>query len=342
MVTALVYSERYLEHSPSIGHPERPERLISIVRGLRKNGLWGPPKTEIIEPQAATPDDILLAHSREYLESVKEHSVTQTPIDGDTPVRRNTFEIALLAAGGAITAGRAVMEGRARNSFALVRPPGHHAFRSRGGGFCYFNNMAVMVKRMQRDYGIRRVAILDYDAHHGNGTQDIFYGDSSVLYISLHQHPLTLYPGSGFVSETGSGEGEGYTINAPMKPGSGDADYASVLTRVLLPVVEQFKPELVAVSAGFDSHREDPLTALDLSSEAYGWMTNLIVDTAEKTCGGKVVVVLEGGYDLDAISESARNVVLALTGRRFRVPEPENSPAVVEELKQVLGRWWRL
>ncbi|MEM2878357.1 MAG: histone deacetylase [Candidatus Hadarchaeales archaeon] len=339
MATALVYSEKYLEHSPSTGHPERPERLISIVGGLRDAGLWGPPKTRIIDPPPATLDDVLLVHTKEYVENVRKHCMSGTPLDGDTPVGKNTFELALFAAGGAISAGRAVIDGTAKNSFALVRPPGHHAFRSMGGGFCYFNNIAVMIKRMQRA-GVRKIAVVDYDAHHGNGTQDIFYGDPSVLYFSLHQHPSTLYPGSGFTSEIGSGEGVGYTINIPMKPGSGDAEYSSAFREIIVPIIDQFQPDMIAVSAGFDSHSDDPLTELDLSSESYGWMTNLIMDVAGKSCGGRVVVVLEGGYNLKAVSESAKNVVLALTGVKFRVPEPSDQLEVVRELKGILARWW--
>lgn len=341
MRTALVYSDRYLEHVPSTGHPERPSRLESIVRGLRRSGLWGPPATRIIEPEKASLKDLLLVHSREYVEEVRELGRAEMPIDGDTPVRKNTFDIALLAAGGTINAGAAVTGGEAENSFALVRPPGHHAFRDRGGGFCYFNNIAIMTRWLQRERGIRRVAIVDYDAHHGNGTQSIFYDDPSVLYISLHQHPFTLYPGSGFASETGAEGGEGYTVNIPMRPGSGDEEYASAFREVIIPIIDQFGPDIVAVSAGFDSHREDPLTRLDLSSEAYGWMTSMLLSAAEKHCRGRTVVVLEGGYDLDALAEGVKNVVLALTGERFLPPETEEEPEVVREVKKIHSKWWR-
>ncbi|MEM2874405.1 MAG: histone deacetylase [Candidatus Hadarchaeales archaeon] len=341
MRTALVYSERYLEHVPSMGHPERPDRLASIVQGLRRNGLWGPPATEIIEPKKAQVEDLLLVHTEEYIEEVRELGLAEMPIDGDTPVRKNTFEIALLAAGGTICAGAAVINGEASNSFALVRPPGHHAFRDRGGGFCYFNNIAIMTRWLQERRGILRVAIVDYDAHHGNGTQSIFYEDPSVLYISLHQHPTTLYPGSGFVSEKGAGEGEGYTVNIPMRPGSGDGEYASAFEEVILPILDQFKPNLIAVSAGFDSHRDDPLTGLGLSSEAYGWITGMLVGEAERHCRGRLVVALEGGYDLDALAESAKNVVLALKGKPFPPPRSEGTPEVVREVKKTHSKWWR-
>jgi len=342
MVTALVYSKRYLEHVPSKGHPERPERLLAIKRGLEKAGLWSPPKTKLIEPKTASLEDLLTVHTKEYIESVRELGRMETWIDGDTPARKNTFEIALLAAGGTITAANAVIRGWAKNSFALVRPPGHHAFTSRGGGFCYFNNVAIMVRCVQRDHGIKRIAIVDYDAHHGNGTQNIFYDDPTVLYISLHQHPSTLYPGSGFPAETGAGRGKGYTVNIAMSPGSGDSEYASAFREIILPVISQFKPDLIAVSAGFDSHRDDPLTYLGLSSESYGWMTGLIREAAERNCKGRMVVTLEGGYNLNAVSEGTKNIVLALCGEKFEAPEPKSPPKIVSELKEIHSKWWKI
>ena len=342
MATALVYSEKYLEHKPSLGHPERPERLKAIVDALKRARLWEAQEVKVIEPKPAKREDIELVHDAEHIELVERLSKSERSLDGDTPVRKNTFELALLAAGGTIDAGRAVLSGEASNAFALVRPPGHHASRARGGGFCYFNNLAVMIERMKREFKLRRIFVLDFDAHHGNGTQDIFYEDPSVLYISVHQDPLTLYPGTGFIDETGSGDGEGYTVNVPMPPGSGDAEYAGAMEEIFVPLTEQFKPELFAVSAGFDAYADDPLTQLRLSTLAYGWLTRFVVEQAERLCKGRVVFALEGGYVLDALAEGMVNVVKTLTSEKPPMSVEPRRPSVVDELKGGLASYWKL
>ena len=242
MSTLLVYSEKYMQHSPGWGHPERPERLKAIVDGLKRANLWTSPGIQIVEPEPAEREDIELVHDPDYVSLVERLSASEMSIDADTPAQKNTFKLALLAAGGAIKAGEMVMAGEAKNAFALVRPPGHHALRNRGGGFCYFNNIAIMIERLKRDFNLKRTFILDFDAHHGNGTQDIFYEDPTVLYMSLHQHPFTLYPGTGLPEETGEGDGEGYNVNVPMQPSSGDAEYAEVMREIFVPLCEKFKP----------------------------------------------------------------------------------------------------
>ena len=342
MPTTLVYSEKYLEHKPSRGHPERPERLKAIVDALRLAKLWGTPSVKVTEPMPAKREDIELVHDAEHIKLVERLSKSERPLDADTPVRKNTFELALLAAGGTIDAGRAVLSGETSNAFALVRPPGHHASRARGGGFCYFNNLAVMIERMKREFKLGRIFVLDFDAHHGNGTQDIFYEDPSVLYLSLHQNPLTLYPGTGFVHELGSGEGEGYTVNVPMPPGSGDAEYVGAMEEIFVPLTQQFKPDLFAVSAGFDAYADDPLTQLQLSTLAYGWLTRFVVEQAERLCKGRVVFVLEGGYVIDALAEGVVNVVKTLTGEKPPTPVEPSRPSVVDELKRGLASYWKL
>lgn len=342
MGTALVYSKKYLEHNPGWGHPERPERLKAIVDALKRARLWGTSGTKVLEPKPAEREDVELVHEASYVDLVERLSKARQPLDVDTPVSSNTYELALLAAGGTIEAGRAVMTGEVSNAFALVRPPGHHAFRTMGGGFCYFNNLAVMIEHLKREFKLRRVFVIDFDAHHGNGTQDIFYEDASVFYMSLHQDPLTLYPGTGFVNEVGSGEGEGYNINVPLPPGSGDAEYAAVMEELFVPLTEAFKPELLAVSAGFDAHINDPLTQLRLSTDAYGWLSHFIVGQAEKLCGGRVVLTLEGGYDLDALSGAAINVVKVLIGNRLSQPTELRRPKVIDELKRRLSKYWSL
>jgi acetoin utilization deacetylase AcuC-like enzyme len=340
LTTAIVYSKKYLEHKLSPGHPECPERLKAIVGALEQTGLWKSPKVDVIEPTLATRADIELAHDAEYVASVEKLGRSELPLDGDTPVHENTFELALLAAGGAIDAGRAVVSGKASNAFALVRPPGHHAGRGYGGGFCYFNNIAVMVERLKREFKLRRIFILDLDAHCGNGTEDIFYNDASVLFMSIHQDPRTLYPGTGHVGELGAGEGEGYTVNVPLQPGSGDAEYVSVMNEIFIPLTQEFKPELIALSVGFDALAEDPLTQLGLTTKAYGWLTKYTVEQANKLCDGKVVLTLEGGYALKPLADAAVNVVKVLVGQKQEPPRKSRSLPVIDDLKKKLANYW--
>ena len=342
MTTALVYSEKYLEHELSAGHPECPERLETMVDALKQSGLWKPPDVNVIEPTPATRADIEMAHDAEYVTLVERLGKSERSLDGDTPVHKNTFELALLAAGGAITAGRAVLSGKASNAFALVRPPGHHAGRSHGGGFCYFNNIAVMIERLKREFKLKRIFVLDLDAHCGNGTEDIFYGDASVLFMSLHQDPRTLYPGTGFVDELGVGEGEGYTVNVPLPPGSGDAEYAGVMQELFVPLTRAFKPELIAVSAGFDALAEDPLTRLGLTTQAYGWLMRHVVEQAKNLCDGRVVLTLEGGYALKPLASAAVNVVNVLIGQEQELPSAGRSLPVVDELRKRLASYWKI
>jgi acetoin utilization deacetylase AcuC-like enzyme len=340
MITALVYSEKYLEHDIGWGHPERPERLKALVKELKQKGVWNSPSTPVIEPDSpAKRVDIELVHDPEYVSLVEKLSETSSPIDGDTPTRENTYELALLSAGGAIKASRLTASGEAENAFGFLRPPGHHASRGRGGGFCYFNNIAIMTECLKRDFGFERIFILDLDAHHGNGTQDIFYQDPTVLYMSFHQHPL--YPGTGFPSETGSGKGRGYTVNVQMPPGSGDGEYAAAVKEIFIPICEQFGPQLLAVSIGFDAHADDPLTGLRLSTQAYGWLAGAVVEEAKRLCGGRVVFLLEGGYDLGAISGGTYNVVQALRGKKFKFPKTSRLKTI-EGLKEILAETWKL
>ncbi|MEA1904485.1 MAG: histone deacetylase [Candidatus Hadarchaeota archaeon] len=342
MITGLVYSERYLEHNLGPGHPERPERLKAIVEALKAANCWSASKTKVLDPSPTTPEKVELVHDREHVELVRRLSHTESSLDLDTPTRGNTFDLALLAAGGTIEAGETVVEGKLANAFALVRPPGHHASRARGGGFCYFNNIAIMSEVLKSERSVRRVFILDFDAHHGNGTQDIFYEDPSVLYMSLHQDGRTLYPGTGFLNEIGSGDGEGYNVNVPLTPGSSDEDYAGAMRELFVPLTEAFKPDLIAVSAGFDAYAQDPLTQLQLSTKAYGWLARHVVEQADKMCRGRVVFVLEGGYDLDALAGSIVGIVEVLAGERPGFSSKLRVPSVVRESKQLLADYWKL
>lgn len=333
MKIALVYSPRYLEHDPGTWHPESPQRLRAIIEALKREGLW----TDVLEPEPAEMGEVMSVHSKSYIELLTEIVKDNVSLDPDTPTRENTFEIALLAAGGALLAGRLVAEKRAKSAFALIRPPGHHASSNFGGGFCYLNNVAIMTKALQNVF--ERIMIFDFDAHHGNGTQDIFYNDPDVLYFSIHQVPL--YPGTGRVEEIGDGRGRGFNINVPVPPGTGDSEYATIVEEIFRPIVEQFEPGMIAISAGFDGHIRDPLAQLELSSEFYGWMTQKVLEAAEKICGGRVVFVLEGGYDLKALGESVVNVIKALRGTKFSKPV-EREIGVVEKLRDVLSWKWKI
>ncbi|MBS3815362.1 MAG: histone deacetylase [Hadesarchaea archaeon] len=341
MTTGLVFSEKYLEHDLGPRHPEKPERLNTIVNALKREGLWGESGTKVISPTSSSEEDIELAHDPAHVRSVKESSAAGIMIDLDTPTNENTFDLALLSAGGTINAFEGVANGNLDNAYALVRPPGHHATRDSGGGFCYFNNIAIGVEKLRKEGKIDRAMILDFDSHHGNGTQDIFYDNPHILYMSLHQDGRSLYPGSGFTRETGTGEGEGYTVNVPFPPNSSDQDYASAMREIFVPLVEQFEPQIIAVSAGFDAHREDPLTRLGLSTPAYSWITNFVKEQAKKTCNGRSVFVLEGGYSLDIIGKANVGVVKVLTcSEPISSPPKDSTPKVVRELKEELSDYW--
>lgn len=311
--TSLIYHEDYLKHDAGFGHPERKERLISTINFLKEKGIFE--KLKIIKPMPATEENLLRVHTKDHIEFIKNLSESGGGyIDGDTVVNRNTYEIAKLAAGGVISAGEVVMSEESKNSFALVRPPGHHATRNRAMGFCYFNNAAVMIRFLQEKFKLRRIFLLDWDAHAGNGTMDIFYDDPTVLNVSIHQDPRTFYPGTGFMEQIGKGEGEGYTVNIPVPAGTGDADYIFILKNFVIQILENYKPELIVISAGQDSHKDDPISGLELTEEGYGKMTELMLHCAEKFCNNRIVIELEGGYNLDALAVSNYKIISALLG----------------------------
>lgn len=299
--TGLVYSDIYLSHDPGRSHPEGPDRLRAVVGALNKSGLW-----ERLEPIEAAPADISKleqVHSREQIERIRQ-ACRNAPsqIDWDTSVSEGSYDAALLAAGGVMAAVDAVAGGRVRNAFCAVRPPGHHATRDRAMGFCLFNNVAVAARHAQDAHGLRRILIVDWDAHHGNGTQEIFYEDPTVLYFSTHQLPG--YPGSGKAGETGAGAGKGSTVNVPMEPGSGDEEYLRAFREILVPAADAFKPDLVLISAGFDAHDNEPLTNLEVSTEGFRKLTGIVKEIAARHCNGRLVSVLEGGYNLKNLGDS--------------------------------------
>ena len=343
MKTAIIYHPKYVEHNLGEGHPERPERLRKTMELLRKNVLGD---VLLIEPKAASEKDLLRVHTQRYVEYVRDASREGGMIDMDTPVPRGTYEIALLSAGGAILAGEIVMKNEAPNTFAVLRPPGHHSGRDFGGGFCYFNNIAIMIEYLKEKHSIRRAMILDWDVHHGNGTQDIYYEDNSVLYFSTHQSPL--YPGTGRMSELGSGAGLGYNINFPLSPGSTGADFLYILKEMFVPLAEEFRPDFIAVSAGYDAYFIDPLASLGFTIQTYADATKIVKKTAEKVCNGRLAVLWEGGYHLDAISYGSLATAAVLAGKDGEAVKEINAPPTqsvsvqprVAEFRKVLGKYW--
>ena len=303
----LIHSERFAEHQTPPGHPERPERaeVMDVVASR-----WRARGTEIIAPRAATREQLARVHDSDYLRRISETTGRALALDQDTYTSPESHDIALLAAGAAVDAVERVMGGSHRSAMALVRPPGHHAERNRAMGFCLFNNVAVAAAHA-RAAGAARVAIVDYDVHHGNGTQHIFESDPNVLYISTHQYPY--YPGTGSADEVGVGRGAGFTVNLPLEAGAVDDDYQLVFSSVVIPVLLQFEPDLVLVSAGFDAHEHDPLGGMRLSSAAFGAMTADLRGVAEECCRGRLVAVTEGGYDLHALAASMEAVLETLS-----------------------------
>jgi acetoin utilization deacetylase AcuC-like enzyme len=311
---AFVYHPDYLLHAPPFEHPESPERLVAITGHLAARGLLE--KMVPVTPEYADEADITLVHDPEYLRKLEAGCRRgDLTLDAeDTYLNRHSYTIALLSAGGAIAGAEAVITGKARRAFCAIRPPGHHADGGAGMGFCLLNNIAVAARYLQSRHGVSRVFIVDWDVHHGNGTQRIFLEDPSVYFFSIHEHPSFLYPGTGRRWETGKGAGEGTTLNAPMAPGAGDAEYRMAFEQMLRPAIEAFRPEILLVSAGFDAHRDDPLADMQLTDEGFRFMTRFVVAMADRHCGGRVVSVLEGGYDLNTVTTSVEVHVRELLG----------------------------
>ena len=310
--TGLVYSAEYKRHLTGPGHPESPRRLDAVMQALAP-GRLGIELTRI-EPRRATREEILYCHTAGYYDLAKRdiESGANELSSGDTTVCRQSFDVALLAAGGALAAVDAVTARRVSGAFCAVRPPGHHARTARGMGFCIFNNAAIAARYAQKKHKIPKVLIVDWDVHHGNGTQDIFYEDGSVFYFSTHQWPF--YPGTGRKTETGKGPGEGTTLNCPFPHGAGRKEIVGAFEDQLVPAADRFKPELVIVSAGFDGRVDDLLGGFQLTDKDFGDLTNIVQQIARRHAERRVVSVLEGGYYLDGLGKAAAAHVRALSG----------------------------
>lgn len=291
-----LYSDEFLNHRPPEGHPERPERLRHLLRHLTQSELWQ--KLTHIQPTSASEADLVRAHTPEHYLFVRRTCEAGGGLldEGDTHAVRESFGVAMLAAGAVNTAIDAVVENKVHAAFCAVRPPGHHAGRDKPMGFCLFNNVAVAARYAQHKHGLKKIAILDWDVHHGNGTQHIFEDDPTVFYISLHQYPF--YPGTGARDERGIGEGKGFTLNFPLPAGTGEARYIEALRGEIVPTLRQYKPDMLIISAGFDAHKDDPLGGMRLTGNSFARMTEIVRDIAP------VVSVLEGGYNLEALGKS--------------------------------------
>ncbi len=344
MSLILIGTERFGDHQTPPGHPESVERA-EVMDAVAAN--WRGRGGEVVAPREATREQLARVHDADYIKKINETAGTAMALDPDTYTSADTHEVALLAAGAAIDAVERVVGGEHQRALALVRPPGHHAERGRAMGFCFFKNLAVAAAHA-RTLGISRVAIVDYDVHHGNGTQHIFENDLEVLYTSIHQYPY--YPGTGAAEETGTGAGSGFTVNVPVEAGAIDEDYQLVFGEIVVPVLRQFQPDLLLVSAGFDAHGSDPLGQMRLSTSAFAAMTLELRQVAEECCGGRIACIVEGGYDLRALEESLVSVVEVLAAERangFPWPAatnvaPTRGRAAVAAVKPAVREYWRL
>jgi acetoin utilization deacetylase AcuC-like enzyme len=338
--TGVVIDPRYAEHDTGTGHPERPDRIKALLP------LVDAPRVRLVSVAArlATGDELALVHDGAYVKEVAatEHDRPWYAFDADTPTCPRSYFTARLAAGGFLALLDAVMQGTVGNGFAFVRPPGHHAERHRAMGFCLFNNVAVGAEYLRRRYGLERILVVDWDLHHGNGTQHMFEADPGVLYVSTHQYPY--YPGTGTIDEVGRRDGEGYTVNLPFPAGFGDAEYREAFTRIVEPIAHQYAPQFVLISAGFDAHARDPLGGMEVTEAGFRAMAHALLGVAQEHAGGRCAAILEGGYDLTAIRQSSQQVLDELVGDAAPRPEtssPSRAGALLDHVKKVQGRYWK-
>lgn len=350
--TAVVFSPIYYKHNTGRNHPESAKRLGVIINELKMGRLSKSKNWQFVRPEKASITDVSLVHDTRYIkfiESVCRASVGMLD-NGDTVVSPESFEVALYAVGGTLKAVNLVMAKHFENAFALVRPPGHHAGPFHAMGFCIFNNVAIAAKYLLKKFGLKRTVILDIDAHHGNGTQEVFYEDSQILYISLHQDPRG-FPGTGFTDEVGQGKGLGYTVNIPLPFRTNDQVYLKAVEEIVMPIIKEYKPNFLLISSGLDGHYSDPVGNLSLSMLCYQKIYDKIVDIASITCDGRVVAVLEGGYSLKFVGKIAAVAIAKMSGIPYNVSDKiskaqltvkKRGKRVIKSVKKVQRKFWSL
>ena len=335
--SGVVLDARYMAHDTGPGHPERPERIAVLEKELPQ---W--PGLVRVAPRLATADEITLVHGEGHFEQVANtRLLPRFAFDSDTPVSQQSFDTARLAVGGVLALLDEVMAGRLHTGFAFVRPPGHHAERDRAMGFCLFNNVAIGAAYLRARHGLERVLIVDWDVHHGNGTQHLFGADPGVLYISTHRYPF--YPGTGALDEIGRGDGAGFTVNVPFPGGVGDTEYLEAFRTVIVPIALQYAPQFVLISAGFDAHWRDPLGGMAVSEAGFAALARSLLDVAERTAHGRCVAVLEGGYDLTATRDSAAAVLAVLRGASAEHASLASSSArpILDAVRHAQAPFWK-
>ncbi len=340
MNTAILYSPKFLEHDPGHDHPETPRRLKVIIDELSSSDLLLSGKCEFVEPKPASKEDLKLVHKPDYIKLVEQTCASGGGVLdlGDTVVSPKSCETAVLAVGALMDSVSMVLNGKAKNAFALVRPPGHHAGAYYALGFCLFNNIAVAASDLLRRRNFERVLILDIDAHHGNGTQEIFYNTNKVLYVSLHEDSSG-FPGTGFVDEIGEGEGTGCTVNIPLPFKATDDIYLRAFEEIVEPIAKQFRPQFTLVSVGFDGHYTDPVGALSLSMKIYEEISERIVTLAARLCDGKLVTSLEGGYSLNFLGKMTTAAIAKMAQGSYiiRDQSPMASPRTLRKAEQIIN-----
>ncbi len=352
MKVGITYHEKFSQYDLGPGHPFRGDRFANVLRLFEDQGLLRLPNIIVLSPEAISREFLLKVHDREYVDLIFRLAETSRPYDMETPVSPQILEAALLIIGGAVVAGRVIYEGGVGRAVALGCGY-HHAGRNYGGGFCLFNDIALLIEYLRETYKLKRVLVLDYDVHFGNGTSDIYYADPEVLFISLHQDPRTIYPGTGFVEQIGKSEGEGYNVNLPLPPRTGDETYLYALREVFIPLAEEFKPELIVANGGSDPHFADMLGSLGLTVNGFFKLSRTIVEVAEKVCSGRLVLMPGSGYNPTVLPPCWFALTAGVVGlETINVGDPATPPVepnwvrpavknTLKELRRLLKKYWR-
>lgn len=352
MKIGIIYDEKYAKYDLGPGHPFRGDRFINAMRFFEKQGLFSIPNVICLGPKPITRQELLKVHDEHYVDLIFDLGEKSRPYDIETPVSQEILEAVLLIIGGAIESGKAIFEGKVNRAVAIGCGY-HHAGRNYGGGFCLFNDIAMLTEFLREKYGLERILILDYDVHFGNGTSDIYYSDPNVLFISLHQDPRTLYPGTGFVNQIGKDAGKGYNVNVPLPPGTGDETYLYALKETFVPLAEEFEPEIILANGGSDPHFADMLGSLNLTVNGFFKISKTIADAAEKMCHGRIVLMPGSGYNPTVLPSCWYALTAGVTGLEIiNISDPYTPPVeprgvrlevenMLAELKQILRPYWK-